>query len=143
LQVAIKRVSWAGVSQWGTLPDGTCVPLEVLLLLRVSSAGFGGIVQLLDGFELPDSFALVMEHPERSRDLRDLLRERQFLPEDVAWGLFRQVLEAVRHCSSCGVLHHDIESENITVDVASGAEKLTDFGCATLSKDTMYTTWAG
>ncbi|NXG19716.1 PIM1 kinase, partial [Grallaria varia] len=143
LQVAIKRVPRAGIAQWGTLPDGASVPLELLLLLRVSSTGFGGVVQLLDWFELPDSFVLVMERPERSRDLWDLLREQQFLTEDVARGLFHQVLEAVQHCSSCGVLHRDIKAENIVIDMASSTAKLIDFGCGTWLQDTVYTTWAG
>ncbi|NXG22836.1 PIM1 kinase, partial [Grallaria varia] len=143
LQVAIKRVSRTGIAWWGTMPDGACVPLEVVMLLRVSSAGFGGIVRLLDWFELPDGFALVMERPERSQDLWDMVRERHFLPEDTARGLFRQVLEAVRHCSSRGVLHRDIKAENVVVDLASGAAKLIDFGCSTWLRDTMYTSWAG
>ncbi|NXG19551.1 PIM3 kinase, partial [Grallaria varia] len=62
--------------------------------------------------------------------------------EDVARGLFHQVLEAVQHCSSHGVLYRDIKAENIIVDVASSTAKLIDFSCGTWLQETMYTTWA-
>ncbi|NWR40169.1 PIM3 kinase, partial [Tachuris rubrigastra] len=65
------------------------------------------------------------------------------LPEEMAWGLFRQVLKAVRHCSSCGVLHRDIKPQNIVLDLATGKAKLIDFGCGMFLQDMAYTQFAG
>ncbi|NWY69213.1 PIM3 kinase, partial [Erithacus rubecula] len=122
---------------------GALVPLELVLLSMVSCPGFRGVVHLLDWFELPDGFALVMERPERCRDLWHLLDASGSLPEPVARGLFRQVLQAVRHCTSRGVLHRDIKAENILIDLATGDAKLIDFGCGTILQDTFYTYMAG
>ncbi|XP_039242485.1 serine/threonine-protein kinase pim-1-like [Pipra filicauda] len=140
--VAIKAVPRDLIRRWGELPDGTLAPLEIVLLDKVSS-GFRGVIQLLEWFELPNSFLLVMERPERSRDLSRVITAWRFLPEEMAWGLFRQVLKAVRHCTSCGVLHRDIKPQNILLDLATGEAKLLDFGCATFLQDTVYTQFAG
>ncbi|XP_062367950.1 serine/threonine-protein kinase pim-3-like [Cinclus cinclus] len=140
--VAIKRVPRNRVRHWGELPDGTSAPMEIVLLDKVST-GFPGVVQLLEWLELPSDILMVLERPERCQDLRHFIRARGFLSEEVARQLFRQVLEAVQHCTSCGVLHRDVKPENILVDLASGQAKLIDFGCGTYLQDTAYTHFAG
>ncbi|XP_059716600.1 serine/threonine-protein kinase pim-1-like [Haemorhous mexicanus] len=140
--VAIKRVPRERVRHWGELPDGTRAPLEIVLLDKVST-GFPGVVQLLEWLELPNKIVMVLERPQRCQDLRHFIRARRFLSEEVARELFRQVLEAVQHCTSCGVLHRDIKPENILVDLATGQAKLIDFGCGTYLQDTGYTHFAG
>ncbi|XP_074402714.1 serine/threonine-protein kinase pim-1-like [Zonotrichia albicollis] len=140
--VAIKRVPRNRVRHWGELPDGTSAPLEIVLLAKVST-GFPGVVQLLEWLELPNCIVMVLERPERCQDLQRFIRARRFLSEEEARELFRQVLQAVRHCTSCGVLHRDIKPENILVDLDTGQAKLIDFGCGTYLQDTVYTHFAG
>ncbi|XP_066062034.1 serine/threonine-protein kinase pim-1-like [Chamaea fasciata] len=139
--VAIKRVPRNRVRHWGELPNGTSAPLEIVLLDRVST-GFPGVVQLLEWLELPSEIVMVLERPQRCQDLQHFIRARRFLSKEVARELFLQELEAVRHCTSCGVLHRDIKPENILVDLATGQAKLIDFGCGTYFQDTAYTQFA-
>ncbi|XP_054142372.1 serine/threonine-protein kinase pim-1-like, partial [Melozone crissalis] len=115
---------------------------EIVLLAKVST-GFPGVVQLLEWLEFPKDILMVLERPERCQDLHRFIRARRFLPEEEARELFRQVLEAVQHCTSCGVLHRDIKPGNILVDLATGQAKLIDFGCGTYLQDTAYTHFAG
>ncbi|XP_039910113.1 serine/threonine-protein kinase pim-1-like, partial [Hirundo rustica] len=142
LQVAIKRVARESVLQWVELPDGTRVPMEIVLMEKVRS-GCYNIIQLLDWFEQPDGFALVMERPEQWQDLLEFLLERDVLCEEMARWIFCQVLEAVRHCTACGVLHRDIKLENLLVEPESGDVKLIDFGCGTFLQEQAYTQFAG
>ncbi|TFY77050.1 hypothetical protein EWM64_g6962 [Hericium alpestre] len=65
---------------------------------------------------------------------RQTLKERiaEGLSESEAWRLFQQIVEALVHMSSLGILHRDIKLTNIFID-GKGDCKVGDFGLATSS----------
>ena len=117
------------------------MPLELKLLHSVQDVP--GAIKLLDYFERPDSFIIVMERPLQSKDLFDYITEKKQLDEELARDFFKQVVETVLACHRAGVLHRDIKDENILVDLKTGKLKLIDFGSGAFVKEGHYSEFEG
>lgn len=119
-------------------------PLEVVLMHTVSKPPCCNIVQLLEWFEMTDRIVMVLEKPSPCLDLSDFVtRQGGRLTEEQARDIMLQVIRAARHCSELGVLHHDINAENLIISTDTMQVKLTNFGCATLLMYAPYKEYTG
>jgi len=69
-------------------------------------------IQLHETIEDPDRFFFVTELAAGG-DLLEYINTNGPLPDSVAKRLFRQLVEAIDHCHSRGVVHRDLKCENI------------------------------
>ena len=86
-----------------------------------------GVIKLLDYFDTPDSFYVVMER-FNSKNLFDFITEQGPLPEHLVRDLFMQLVDTVIKCHEKGVVHRDIKDENILIDINTFKIKLIDLG---------------
>lgn len=102
------------------------------------------ILKLLEWFEGPDVFVLILERPIPCMDLFDYcLKVQGRLSEQQARDILRQVVLAVKHCRDRGVLHRDIKPENLLVNTENMSVKLIDFGCGDLLSESPFDAFAG
>lgn len=97
--------------------------------------GHPNAIQLIDYIPMHDYVAIVMERRLHCKDLFDL-REQQTSPysENDARKLIKQLGSVLLTMERKGLIHRDIKSENVLVDLDNGQVKLIDFGLATSFK---------
>lgn len=123
-----------------TEADREEVRREVCLMRR--AAGDAGVAQLRAVFEDASAVHLVMELCEGGELFDELVRRGRLAETDAAQ-VFQQIVAAVAHCHSRGVLHRDLKPENILLASAPSASprgarahpqrivtKIADFGLA-------------
>ena len=120
LEVAIKEV----LKDIDMITEDN-IPLEVALMQQVKDVP--GVIKLLDYFDTPDSFYVVMER-FNSKNLFDFITEQGPLPEHLVRDLFMQLVDTVIKCHEKGVVHRDIKDENILIDINTFKIKLIDLG---------------
>jgi len=113
------------------------------MLLLSKSDHLDGVIRLLDYYERPESYILVMERPEAVKDLFDYITEKGSLAETEARGFLRQIVQTVVGLHDAGVVHRDIKDENILVDLSSMQLKIIDFGSGAFLQNTPYAEFEG
>ncbi|KAI5106487.1 serine/threonine-protein kinase pim-1 [Silurus meridionalis] len=144
LPVAIKYVSKQESPEELEIPGHGYLPTEVALMSIVNTEPFcSNILRILEWYDDHDKYIMILERPEPCEDL-DQFRKKHGsrLPEFMARKLMFQLLKALKHCKSRGILHRDIKPENILVQTDTLNIKLFDFGCGDLVKD-CYNEFAG
>ena len=148
LQVAIKSVSKN--RPLVLLPPDSkhdrerFVPVEMALMMKTNS--IPGVIQLIDYFELPDCFMIVMERigaPGTCKDLFDFISDFGAIKEDLARVIFKQIVTTVIQVHKVGVVHRDIKDENILIDTRTYKVKLIDFGSGAKLHNEIYSDFDG
>ena len=113
-------------------------------MTRVTSApACPSVLQLLDWFDRPRRYILILERPDPCQDLQSFCEENGCLDERLAKKVLVQLIAALKHCESRGVLHRDVKPENLLISTESQEIKLLDFGCGDLLKHLAYKYFAG
>ncbi|XP_017321965.1 serine/threonine-protein kinase pim-2 isoform X1 [Ictalurus punctatus] len=143
-KVALKFMKRCEIYPYITLPGDTRrLPLEVALMELVCKPPHcPHVIELLECFETPKFFILVLERPDPCVDLFEYC-EDVGMSESKAQTIMKQVLLAALHCRDRGVFHRDIKDENVLLNPQTLEVKLIDFGCGDLLKDTPYTEYSG
>ncbi|KAK0138905.1 Triple functional domain protein [Merluccius polli] len=105
------------------------VTQELTLLQRLQHPH---LVGLIDTYETPSSYALVLEMADQGR-LLDYIVSWGNLTEDKVTCYLQDVLEALHYLHNSRIVHLDVKPENLLVAQTSGGQpsiKLTDFGDA-------------
>lgn len=91
------------------------------------------IVQYL-GFEaLPDVYNLFLEYVPGG-SVGSALRQHGRFEEQVIKSFTKQVLDGLAYLHSCGILHRDLKSDNLLIDL-EGVCKISDFGISKKSRN--------
>jgi len=131
------------------------IPIEVSLMNMTNH--IDGVIKLIEYFELPDCFMLILERmmtkvgqqkeiqttSSHVKDLFDFISDNGPLKEDVARSIFQQLIQTVSQIHQVGVIHRDIKDENILIDTQTHQIKLIDFGSGARLHDEIYTEFDG
>ena len=85
-------------------------------------------MQIYDIFEAGDKVYFVMELASGG-DLLEFIKKHECVKENLARGIFSQIVAAVAYCHDNGVIHRDLKCENVLLDSKHNV-MLTDFGFA-------------
>ncbi|KAL0148178.1 hypothetical protein M9458_056503 [Cirrhinus mrigala] len=109
------------------------LPLEVALMTPVNSApACPNVLQLLEWFDHCRLYTMVLERPVPCQDLQSFCEENGYLDKSLAKKVLLQLISALKHCESHGVLYRDIKPENPLISTESHDIKLQDIGCGNL-----------
>lgn len=101
------------------------------------------IIGLIDWYDEPDKYIIVMERPPDFKTLSRFMKRFGFLAEEKACCIMHQVVQAALACTERGVFHRDIKLENLLINKKSMEVKLIDFGAGELLWTIPYRSFMG
>ncbi|KAF7707899.1 hypothetical protein HF521_016956 [Silurus meridionalis] len=128
LPVAIKYISKRKAPEKLEIPGHGFLPTEVALMSIVNKEPYClNILRILEWYEQPKCYYIVLERPEPCENLHQFCsRYGSCLPETVTRLVMVQLIDALKHCKSRGILHRDVKPENIMVQTNTLKVKLID-----------------
>ncbi|KAG0175065.1 serine/threonine protein kinase psk1 [Apophysomyces sp. BC1034] len=99
------------------------------------------IVQLMYAFQTDDRLYLILEYATGGELFTHMATERIFL-ENVARFYLAELVLALEHLHSLGIVYRDLKPENVLLD-GDGHAMLTDFGLSKVSLDSRTNTICG
>ncbi|KAK3518658.1 hypothetical protein QTP70_007152 [Hemibagrus guttatus] len=135
---------FAGIRKEDGLPTGYgWLPIEIALMVLANANPCTKILKILDWYEEPKRYVVILERPEPCMDLEEFSsKQGGRLTEVEARIVMFQLMEVLQHCKSQGILHRDVKPENILIQTDTYHVKLFDFGCGDLIKH-YYNEFAG
>ena len=122
MKFAVKLVKKTTIKQHSLLDD---IKREVEIMYKLNN---DHIIRLHNHFEDDYKVYLLLEYAPGGT-LYDLILKEKKLPPIRAAKYFREALEAVKYLHSYNIIHKDLKSDNILIDM-NGRTKLADFGFA-------------
>uniref|UniRef100_A0A3B1J831 Serine/threonine-protein kinase n=1 Tax=Astyanax mexicanus TaxID=7994 RepID=A0A3B1J831_ASTMX len=105
---------------------------------------FSFVIQLIQWFDEPKRYILILEHPQPCKDLHSLQKKYVgSFSEQMARDLMLQVVRTAIECQKRGIIHRDIKLDNILINMETLKIKLIDFGCGDLIKRFGYDYYEG
>lgn len=134
LQVIIKLIPKRKTKNW-LMVHNKKYPAEILLHRMCNS--IDGVVEMLEFFEQENEWIIIMPKVDNCMDLFDYLESKQRgrLNESEACFFFTQLVKINSDLLAHGVVHRDIKSENILVDMNSMKLILIDFGASAICRN--------
>ena len=133
--VIIKRIPKNKASNW-LIFHGKKYPAEILLHNMCNS--LKGVVRMVDFFEQEHEWVIIMPKLRNAVDLCDFLgsKQRGRLSESEACHFFVQLIRINIDLLQQGVVHRDIKSENLLVDMDTMNLVMIDFGASAIHLNT-------
>ena len=105
------------------------IPNEVTFHKKAQAAS-SGVIRLLEVFELKKSVILILEKPENSMDLLEIINQFGVLNDQIAFEIIQKIAIICQELEHVGICHRDIKPQNLLLNPELGILKLCDFGSA-------------
>ncbi|KAF5223066.1 putative serine/threonine protein kinase [Trypanosoma cruzi] len=128
-KVALKIISRKLMEQDARSNIKITREIKILKVLRHPN-----VMRLYDVVQTTHDIVLILEYVSGG-ELFDYICRKGRLTEDVARGIFQQIVAGVAYCHRYHVAHRDLKPENIMMEQGSTRIKICDFGLSSVFRD--------